>query len=299
MSTIFITGASGWIGSAVTDELLANGYSVTGLARSDASAAALEAKGAEVHRGSLDDPETLAAAAKASDGVIHLAFKHDFTDYAGAGHTERATVEAMLDAIEGTQKPFLLASGLVGDVTGRAFTEDDANPNHGPDSMRGGSENLALGYAERGVRPVALRFAASVHGEGGDHGFVAVLSSIARQHGVSGYLGDGRNRWPAVHRTDAARMVRLALEKAPAGFRAHAATEEGIPTRDIAEAIGRRLGLPTASIDPAEAESHFGWLSTFFGFDAWASSEKTRETLAWTPTGPTLMDDIASGAYDA
>ncbi|MFE4001043.1 SDR family oxidoreductase [Nocardioides sp. YIM B13467] len=299
MTNIFITGASGWIGSAVTDELLANGYSVTGLARSDASAAALEAKGVEVHRGSLDDPDTLATAAKGSDGVIHLAFKHDFSDYAGAGHTERATVEAMLDAIEGTQKPFLLASGLVGDVAGRAFTEDDANPNNGPDSMRGGSENLALGYAERGVRPVALRFAASVHGEGGDHGFVAVLSSIARQHGVSGYIGDGQNRWPAVHRADAARMVRLALEKAPAGFRAHAAAEEGIPTRDIAETIGRRLGLPTASIDPAEAEAHFGWLSTFFGLDGWASSEKTQKALNWAPTGPTLLSDIAAGYYDA
>lgn len=299
MTNIFITGASGWIGSAVTDELLANGYSVTGLARSDASAAALEAKGAEVHRGSLDDPDTLAAAAKASDGVIHLAFKHDFTDYAGAGHTERASVEAMLDAIEGTQKPFLLASGLAGDVTGRAFTEDDASPNHGPDSLRGGSENLALPYAERGVRPVALRFPASVHGEGGDHGFVATLSSIARQHGVSGYIGEGQNRWSAVHRADAARLVRLALEKAPAGFRAHAAAEAGIPTRDIAEAIGRRLGLPTASIEPSEAEAHFGWISTFFGFDTWASSEQTRSLLGWNPTGPTLMEDIGAGAYDA
>jgi nucleoside-diphosphate-sugar epimerase len=165
--------------------------------------------------------------------------------------------------------------------------------------MRGGSENLALGYAERGVRPIALRFAASVHGEGGDHGFVAVLSSVARQHGVSGYIGDGQNRWPAVHRTDAARMVRLSLEKAPAGFRAHAAAEEGIPTRDIAAAIGRRLGLPTASIDPAKAEAHFGWISTFFGFDAWASAEKTRSLLGWNPTGPTLMADIEAGAYDA
>lgn len=299
MTNIFITGASGWIGSAVTDELLTHGYAVTGLARSDASAAALEAKGVTVHRGSLDEPDTLATAAKAADGVIHLAFKHDFTDYAGAGRTEHETVEAMLTAIEGSGKPFLLASGLASDVTGRPFTEDDANAHHGPDSMRGGGENLALGYAERGVRPVALRFAASVHGEGGDHGFVAVLSSIARQHGVSGYIGDGRNRWPAVHRADAARMVRLALEKAPAGFRAHAAAEDGVPTREIAEAIGRRLGLPTASIDPAEAGDHFGWLSTFFGLDAWASAEQTRRLLGWEPTMPTLLEDIAAGAYDA
>lgn len=299
MTNIFITGASGWIGSAVTDELLAHDYTVTGLARSDESAAALEAKGAQVHRGSLDDPDTLATAAKAADGVIHLAFKHDFSDYAGAGHTEHATVEAMLTAIEGSGKPFLLASGLVSDVTGRPFTEDDANPNHGPDSMRGGSENLALGFADRGVRPLALRFAASVHGEGGDHGFVAVLSSIARQHGVAAYIGDGRNRWPAVHRADAARMVRLALEKAPAGFRAHAAAEEGIPTREIAEAIARRLGLPATSIDPAEAEAHFGWISSFFGFDSWASSEQTRRLLGWEPTMPTLLEDIAAGAYDA
>lgn len=298
MTNIFITGASGWIGSAVTDELLANGYSVTGLARSDESAAALEAKGAQVHRGSLDDPDTLATAAKAADGVIHLAFKHDFSDYAGAGHTEHATVEAMLTAIEGTGKPFLLASGLASDVTGRPFTEDDANPNHGPDSMRGGSENLALSHAEKGVRPVALRFPI-VHGRGGDPGFVTYLAQVARKQGVSGYIGDGSNRWSSVDRPDAARMVRLALEKAPAGFRAHPVAETGISTRTIAEALGDRLGLPVRSISPEDSESHFGWMSMMFSTDVSASSDITRATLGWEPTGPTLLEDIAAGAYDA
>lgn len=297
MTTIFITGASGWIGSAVTDELLANGYSVTGLARSDASAAALEAKGAEVHRGSLDDPDSLAIAAKAADGVIHLAFKHDFNDYIGAGHTERATVEAMLTEIEGTDKPFLFASGAAGAAVGRPATEEDASPNHGADSMRGGSENLALGYADRGVRPVALRFPI-VHGVGGDHGFLAYLAQLAKERGVSGYIGDGANRWPMVDRSDAARLVRLALEKAPAGFRAHAVAETGITARTIAEALSERLGVPTQSIRPEDAEAHFGWMAMMFGVDMPASSEITRDLLGWVPTGPTMSENMAAGAYD-
>jgi len=292
---VFVTGASGWIGSAVTDELLAEGHEVAGLARSDASAAALEAKGARVVRGDLGDPDGLAKAAAESDGVVHLAFNHDFTDYAGAGRTERAAVSAMLDALAGSGRPFLLASGLAGTGAG-PLTEDDPSPHVGADAMRGGSENLALDHADRGVRPVAVRFSATVHGMG-DHGFVARLTQIARDRGVSGYIDDGSTRWPAVHRSDAARLVRLALEKAPAGSRVHAVAENGIPSRDIAAAIGDQLGVPTASIPRADAQAHFGWLGAFWGVDVSASSERTRELLGWTPTGPTLFEDIAAGAY--
>ncbi|WP_055585912.1 SDR family oxidoreductase [Peterkaempfera griseoplana] len=293
---VFVTGASGWIGSAVTDELLAHGHKVVGLARSDEAAAALEAKDATAHRGSLDDPDSLASAAGAADGVIHLAFKHDFSDYVGAGRSEHTAVKRMLDALEGSDRPFLLASGLALGATGRLSTEDDASPFHGADSMRGGSENLALSYAGRGVRAVALRFSPTVHGMG-DHGFTAVLTQIAKERGAAGYVGDGSTRWAAVHRSDAARMVRLALEKAPAGSRMHAVAESGIPSRDIAAAIGDYLGLPTVSVAPEDAEAHFGWIGRFFGMDVASSSARTQELLGWTPTGPTLLEDIAAGAY--
>lgn len=295
---IFVTGASGWIGSAVTDELLANGYAVTGLARSDTSAAALEAKGVTAHRGSIDDPGSLAVAAKAADAVIHLAFNHDFDNYAAAGRSERAAVSAMLETLEGSGKAFLFASGAAGAAPGRVATEEDPSPFHGPDSMRGGSENLALSHADKGVRPVALRFPI-VHGRAGDPGFVTYLAQVARKHGVSGYIGDGSNRWASVDRADAARLVRLALEKAPAGFRAHPVAESGIPTRTIAEALGDRLGLPVRSISPEDAEAHFGWMSMMFSADVSASSDITRATLDWEPTGPTLLEDIGAGAYDA
>lgn len=293
---VFITGASGWIGSAVTDELLAHGHQVLGLARSEEAAAALAAKGAGVHRGSLDDVASLAAGARNADAVIHLAFKHDFSDFAGAGRSERAAVQAMLDVVAGSDRPFLLASGLASAQLGRPLTEDDASPFHGEESMRGGSEALALEYAERGVRSVALRFAPTVHGTD-DHGFTAQLVKIARERGTAGYIGDGTHRWAAVHRADAARMVRLALEKAPAGSRVHAVAEEGVATREIAAAIGAYVGVPTASVSPEEAEAHFGWLGGFFGRDVTASSERTRALLGWQPSGPTLVADIAAGAY--
>lgn len=293
---VFVTGASGWIGSAVTDELLAHRYEVVGLARSDEAAAALEAKGAKAHRGDLDDLDSLAWPAAVADGVIHLAFKHDFSDFAGAGRSENAAVRRMLDTMEGSGRPFLLASGMASDITGRPMTEDDASPHHGADSMRGGSENLALEYAGRGVRPVALRFAPTVHGAG-DHGFTATLTKIAKERGAAGYIGDGSTRWAAVHRGDAARMVRLALEKAPAGSRVHAAAESGIPSRDIAAAIGKYLGVPVVSVPPEDAPAHFGWIARFFGRDLAASSARTQELLGWHPTGPTLLEDIAAGAY--
>jgi nucleoside-diphosphate-sugar epimerase len=293
---VFVTGASGWIGSAVSDELLAHGHQVVGLARSQESAAALTARGITPHTGSLDDPDGLAAAAAAADGVIHLAFKHDFTDYAGAGRSEHQAVQAMLDALAGSDRPFLLASGLASGVTGRPLSEDDPSPFYGIDSMRGGSENLALDYADKGVRSVALRFAPTVHGMR-DHGFTATLTTIAQQRGVAGYVGDGSSRWAAVHRSDAASMVRLALEKAPAGSRVHAVAEEGIPSRDIAAAIGDFLSLPTVSVAADDVVAHFGWIGRFFSMDIVATSTKTREMLGWDPTGPALFDDIRAGAY--
>ena len=296
MMRVFVTGASGWIGSAVTDELLAHDHKVIGLARSDAAAAALEDKGATAHRGSLDDLASLAAGAAEADATIHLAFNHDFSDYAGAGRTERAAVQRMLDVLEGSDRPFMLASGTAAGVTGRPLTEDDPSPHHGADSMRGGSENLALSYADRGVRAVALRFAPTVHGIG-DHGFIATLTQIARERGVAGYLGDGSTRWAAVHRGDAARLVRLALEKAPSGSRVHAVAEEGLPSRDIAAAIGQFLGVPTRRIDPRDAEAHFGWIAGVFGLDVAASSVQTQRLLGWAPTGPTLFEDIRAGGY--
>jgi nucleoside-diphosphate-sugar epimerase len=293
---VFVTGASGWIGSATVDELLAAGHQVVGLARSAASAAALATKGVEVRRGDLDDLDAIRAGAVDAEAVIHLANKHDFDNPATSNSAERAAVETIGEALVDSGRPFLVASGLVLGVDGRAATEEDDSPFHGPDSPRGGSENLALGYVDRGVRPVALRFAPTVHGTD-DHGFVAVLVGIARRTGVAGYVGDGANRWSAVHRSDAARLVRLGLEKAPAGARLHAVAEEGVPTRVIAEAIGRAVGVPTASIAAEDAPAHFGWIGRYFGMDAPASSAGTQELLGWRPGGPTLVEDIDAGAY--
>jgi len=287
---VFITGASGWIGSATTDELLAHGHQVIGLARSDESAAALEAKGAEVLRGDLDDLDSLRAGAAAAEGVIHFANKHDFNDMAESGRAERAAVQTFADALAGSDRPLIVASGVAMPV-GRTLTERDESPHVGPDSMRGGAERLALDYAGKGVRSIAIRFSPTVHGVG-DHGFIAYLAQIAREKGVSGYIGDGSNRWPAIHVSDAARLTRLALESAPAGSVLHGVAEGGVPTREIAEGLGRAAGLPVTSIAPEDAASHFGWIGHFFGIDAPASNALTRELLGWEPTGPTLADDL-------
>ncbi|MEV0032495.1 SDR family oxidoreductase [Nocardia sp. NPDC050793] len=295
---VFVTGASGWIGSAAVADLLAEGHEVTGLARSDASAAALEAKGAHVRRGDLDDLDSIRAGAENADAVIHLANKHDWSDLAASNAAERAAVQTIGDALVGTGRPFLLASGVAALSQGRPATEADASRFHGPDSPRGGSENLALEFVDRGVHTVSLRFAPTVHGTG-DHGFIATLVAIARRTGVSGYPGDGANRWAAVHRADAGRLVTLGLAKAPAGTRLHAVAEEGVPTRTIAEAIGRALELPVTSIAPEDIEGHFGWIGTFFAMDLTATSAVTRELLDWTPTGPTLVEDLDTGAYSA
>ena len=293
---VFVTGASGWIGSATVDELLAAGHEVTGLARSDASASALEEKGALVRRGDLDDLASIRAGAEDAEAVIHLANKHDWSDMAATSAAERTAVQAIGDVLAGSNRPFLLASGVAALAQGRPATEDDASPFHGVQSPRGGSENLALEFVDRGVHTVSLRFAPTVHGTG-DHGFIAIIAAIAREKGVSGYPGDGSNRWAAVHQSDAARMVTLGLAKAPAGARLHAVAEEGVSTRDIAEAIGRAFDLPVASIAPDDVQGHFGWIGTFFGMDLSATSTMTRELLGWMPTGPTLIEDLNAGAY--
>lgn len=295
---VFVTGASGWIGSAVVDELRGNGHDVVGLARSDPSAARLAERGASVLRGDLDDLDSLRRGAGDADAVVHLANKHDWADPAESDRAERAAVEAMLETLSGTDRPFLVANGLSGLVSGRPARETDPSPAVGPGADRGGSENLTLGYAAHGVRGLAVRFAPSVHAAG-DWGFVTFLVSAARERGVSGYVGDGSAAWSAVHRSDAARLVRLGLERSPAGTRLHAVAEEAIPTRAIAEAVGRALHLPVASVDPADAEEHFGFVGSFFGATMTGSSALTRASLSWEPTGPTLVEDIESGAYTA
>jgi nucleoside-diphosphate-sugar epimerase len=293
---VFVTGASGWIGSHAVDELLADGHTVTALARSDASALGLEAKGVRVQRGDLDDLAGIARGADAAEAVLHLANKHDFSNPAVSNAAERAAVQTIGDVLVGSDRPFLLAAGVAGLASGRPATEDDSSVAHGPDSPRGGAENLALEFVECGVHTVSLRFAPTVHGAR-DHGFIAAVTAAAREHGVSAYPGDGTNRWAAVHVSDAARLVSLALAKAPAGARLHAVAEEGVTTREIAEAIGSALDLPVASIAPDDVPAHFGWIGGFFGMDLPATSTATQRLLGWTPTGPTLAEDIAAGAY--
>ena len=295
---VFVTGASGFIGSAVVPELIGAGHQVVGLARSEASAASLAAAGAEVHRGSLDDLDSLRAGAAASDGVIHCAYIHDFSDMAGAAAADRGAIEAFGAALAGSGRPLVITSGTLLVSPGRLATEEDA-PTAGPDSHpRVAAEGLALALAPRGVRPSVIRLPPSVHGDG-DKGFVPALIAIARAKGVSAYIGDGLNHWPAVHRLDAARLYRLALEKGAAGSRFHGVGDEGVPTREIAEVIGRRLNVPVVSKSPEEAGEHFGFLGYFFGINGPASSKITREQLGWQPTQPGLVADLDHGAYFA
>jgi len=293
---VFVTGSTGWIGSATVQELLHSGHEVLGLARSDASAARLAATGAQVLRGDLDDPAAFHAGASSSDAVVHLANKHDWADPAGNDRVQLTAVEAILDALDGSAKPFVIANGLSDIVEGRPVTEADASPAIGPESDRGGTENLALDAVTRGIRSIAIRFAPSVHGHG-DWGFVRWLADAARKQGVSGYIGDGTSEWSAVHVSDTARLIRLGLEGAPGGTRLHAVAEQTITTKAIAEALGEALGLPVTSIDPADAGAHFGVVGHFFGRTMTGSSARTRELLGWEPTGPTLIEDILGGAY--
>ncbi|GIJ74576.1 SDR family oxidoreductase [Virgisporangium ochraceum] len=287
---VFVTGASGWIGSAVVPELLRAGHRVLGLARSDKSAAAVADLGAEVHRGDLDDLGSLRAGAAASDGVVHLGYNHDFSDIPGAARTDLAAVTAFGEVLAGTGGPLVVAAGTAGIAPGRVATEADLPAPGGYARTANSVATLAL--AERGVRASVVRFAPTVHGAG-DHGFVATLVGIAREKGVSAHVGDGANRWPAVHRADAATLVARAVDDAPPGAILHATAEEGVATREIAEAIGRGLGLPVASADPDQ----FGWLGMFFGADSPASSTVTRDRFGWSPTGPGLIEDLDAGHY--
>jgi nucleoside-diphosphate-sugar epimerase len=302
---IFVTGASGWIGSAVVPELIGAGHQVVGLARSDASAAALTAAGAAVQHGTLDDLDVLRTAAAASEAVIHLAFKHDLAfsgDFQGAADADTRAIETFGDALAGSDRPFVIASGVLGFAPGHVSTELDGHGNDaagaalpaGPRTRLSNAE-MTLSSASRGVRSSVMRLAPTVHGDG-DTGFVATLVDIARAKGVSGYIGDGSNRWPAVHRFDAARLFRLALE-APAGSTLHAIADEGVPIRDIAEVIGRHLELPVVSVAPDDAAEHFTWLAGFLAADSPASSALTRELLGWQPTHPGLIEDLDEGHY--
>lgn len=291
---VFVTGASGFIGSATVADLLAAGHEVLGLARSDSSAAAITAAGAEVRRGSLEDLDSLRAGAADSDGVIHTGYIHDFSDIVASGRIDLKAIETLGAELAGSDRPLVIAAGVLGLASARAATEEDR---YAPGSNhRVASEEAALALAGDGVRSSVLRLPPSVHGEG-DHGFVPQLIAIARERGVSGYPGDGSNRWPAVHRRDAARLFRLAVESAPAGNVLHGIGEEGIATRQIAETIGRHLEIPTASIPGDEVEDHFGWIGRFFAMEGTASSTWTRSHLGWDPTHPGLIEDLDQGHY--
>jgi nucleoside-diphosphate-sugar epimerase len=289
---VFVTGASGWIGSAVVPELIAAGHQVLGLARSDGSAAALAAGGAEVLRGDLGDLDVLRSGAGGSDGVIHLAFIHDFTDFEASVNADWRAIQTMGAVLEGSGNPLVIASGTPA-VPGRVASERDEQPPGGPVAGRAANARATLALAARGVRSSVVGLPRTVHGDGDRHGFIARLVAIARDKGVSGYVGDGSSRWPAVHVQDAAHLFRLAVEQAPAGSRLHAVGDEGVPIREIAQVIGRHLNLPTASV-PAE---DFGFLGGILAVDQPASSAQTSELLGWRPVQPGLIEDLDKGHY--
>src|SRR5579872_3486084 len=298
---VLVTGATGFIGSAVVRELIDSGHQVVGLARSDRSAAALAAAGAGVHRGSLQDLESLRAGAADSDGVVHAAFTQfaDPTQMAAAGRADLGAVETLGAALEGSGRPLVVTTVTIVVAPGRLVTEDDPSEPGSLAEFRVASDAATLSLAARGVRSSVLRLPPTVHGEG-DHIFVPLLIDIARRTGVSAYIGDGANRWPAVHLLDAARLYRLAVEAAPPGTTLHAVAEEGVPTRDIAGVIGRQLRLPVRALSPAEAGDHFGgWLAAIFAADIPASSVSTRERMAWEPAHSTLIADLEQGHYFA
>lgn len=294
---VFLTGATGFIGSAIVQELLSAGHEVLGLTRSDASAEALARLGAQAHRGELADTAGLARAARACDGVIHTAFIHDFAAHAAAAETDRKAVAAMLGALEGTGKPLVATSVTVLLAQARTATEDMPVPEASP-NPRAKAEAMVLAAANRGVRASVVRLPPSVHGAG-DYGFVPMLARIARGKGVSAFIGEGANRWPAVHRLDAARLFRLALESALPGARLHAVAEEGVALRDIAGAIGAGLGVPVHGIAADEAPAHFDWLARFVAIDNPSSSAITRAALGWQPREAGLLADMRDAGYFA
>lgn len=291
---VFVTGATGFIGSAVVRELLDAGHQVLGLARSDAGAKSLVAAGAQVHRGDLNDLESLRSGTAASDAVIHLAFIHDFTKFKENSEIEKRAIEVMGSALAGSDHPLIVTGGLSLGAQGRPATEDDP-PVPVSDMYPRASEQTAAALERQGVRTMVVRLP-QVH-DPRKQGLITYAIQIARDKGASAYIGEGRNRWAAVHRLDAARLYGLALEKGHAGARFHAIAEEGVPFREIAEAIGRKLNVPVISISPEQAAEHFGWLALFAGRDLTGSSAQTREDLGWNPTGPGLIADLDDGQY--
>ena len=289
---VFVTGATGFIGSRVVAELMGAGHQVLGLTRSETGAEALAAAGAEVHRGDLEDLESLRSGAAAADAVIHTAFRHDWSRFAESCELDKQAIEAMGSVLVGSDKPFIVSSG-VGVAQGRAATEDD--PPLSSPALPRVSEATAVALMERGVRAQVMRLP-QVH-DTVKQGLITPLVAIARAKGVSAYVGEGKNRWPAAHVTDVARLYRLALEKGTAEARYHAVAEEGVPLKDIATAIGRGLNVPVISISQEQAQEHFGFLGFFAGRDAHISSTQTRARLGWNPTGPSLLTDLGNMNY--
>jgi len=289
---VFVTGATGFVGSAVIADLIANGHHVTGLARNDAGAAAVAAMGPAVHRGSLEDHESLRSGAAASDGVLHLAFNHDFSKFTENCELDRQAILALGDELKGSERPLIVTSGVALLAPGRLATEDDAAARHFPRVSEATAEDLM----QQGVRAGIVRLPPTTHGEG-DHGFVPRLIAIAREKGAAAYIGDGSNRWPAAHRFDAARVYRLALEQGASARRYHAIAEEGVPFKAIAEVIGKRLGVPVISKSADEADAHFGWFARFAAVDVPTSSAKTRAALGWAPKEKGLIEDLDQPYY--
>jgi nucleoside-diphosphate-sugar epimerase len=291
---IFLTGATGWVGSAIVKDLIGAGHQVLGLTRSDQGADALRAAGAASHRGTLSDLDSLKRGAAQSDAVIHAAFNHDFSKFAENCVEDQRAIEAIGAVLEGSERPLLVTSGVALLAHDRTATEEDVVPANAPFPRK--SEAAAAALVKRGVRASTIRLAPSVHGHG-DHGFVPTLIRFAREKGVSAYIGQGLNRWPAVHRVDAARVYRLALEHGAGSAHFHAVDEEGVPFKAIAEVIGRRLNLPVVAKSPEEAAQHFGWFAMFAALDAPTSSARTRALLDWKPVQPGLIADIDHPAY--
>jgi nucleoside-diphosphate-sugar epimerase len=293
---VFVTGASGYIGMAVTKELLSAGHSVIGLARSDESAVAIAAAGAEVLHGELDKLDSIKEGADKAEGIIHLAYMHDFSDIQRGGEADLKAVQAIADVIKDTNKVFIGTSGtlIAGHIEGRAITEEDPGQEG---ARREDVESLTLDMANQGIRSAFVRLSPTVHSDLDKHGFMPALINIAREHGVSAYVGEGTNRWPAVHLSDAALLFRLALEKVRAGTRLHGVGEEGIEFKDIAKAIGDHLNVPVTSIDADKATDHFGFLGALVSMDNPASSKLTQEWLDWQPKGPKLLEDLAQDFY--